>query len=105
MNNQIDIEKMAELYPELPPSPRDGLIKKLGIASLVFFLLAAICAWQIGRWWGLGLIVTLYVISTLDEFVHEAHREELVEMYGKLIHEIAVNSEILDDKIPKKRVT
>lgn len=101
MNKQIDINKLKELDAQLPQSPRDGLIKKLGTASLVIYFSAAVCAWQLGRWWGFGLVAALYIISTLDEFVHEAQREELIEMHGKLVQDIAENSSILDEKIPK----
>jgi hypothetical protein len=35
-----------------------------------------------------------------DEYVHEEHRQELVEMHGKLVAMLAEKTDILDDSIP-----
>ena len=102
MKRQIDINRLLEMDKDLPPSPHDPRITIMGITSLLIYLLAGFCAWKFGGWWGVGFIVCLYVISTLDEFVHEEHRQELVEGYGRLVRMIAENSDILDNIIPKK---
>jgi hypothetical protein len=91
-----------KLDRSLPPSSRDPWITTLGIASFLFYALAAICAWQLGGWWGIGLVTAIFVATVLDDFVAEEHRQELIEMHGKLVRAIAEKSDILDDFIPKK---
>lgn len=101
MKRKIAINRLLEMDKDLPPSPRDPRITVMGIASLIIYIVAGFCAWKIGGWWGIGLIACLYVISVFDEFVHEEHRQELVQGYGRLVRKIAENSDILNDIIPK----
>ena len=101
-DKELDIDRIMRQDESLPPSPRDPFITKAGYISLMLYLVAALCAWQIGKWWGVGLIVILYIISTIDELVYEQHRQELVEMHGKLVMQIALKSDIMDDKIPTR---
>lgn len=100
MKQQIDMDRVVTAT--LPPSPRDGKVQLLGIVSIIFYVLAGICAWQFGGWWGVGLVGSMYIIDTLDDMVHEEHRQELIEGHSKLVMEIAENSDILDNVIPKK---
>jgi hypothetical protein len=102
MKRQIDIARLLERTQDLPPSPRDPRITFFGIASIAFYAVAAYCAWKIGGWWGIGLVGCFLIINTLDEFVHEEHREELVDLHGLLARRIAENSRVLDDVIPMK---
>ncbi|WP_372725449.1 hypothetical protein, partial [Immundisolibacter sp.] len=74
----------------------------LGYVQLVFFGLAGFCAWQIGSWWGIGLVASIFIIDTLNDSVHEEHRQELVELHGKLVKEIAENADALDHVVPTK---
>ena len=100
MKQQIDIDQI--MAHQLPPSPRDRKITSLGIASFIFYVLAAFCAWQFGGWWGIGLVVSIFIIDTLGDMVQEEHRQELIELHGKLVGEIAENSDILDNVVPTK---
>ncbi len=100
---RIDKDQLLAMAEELPPSPRDKKIRALGIASFVFYAVAAICAWQLGSWWGIGLVAAIFVIDTLNDFVQEEHRQELIDMHSKLLYAIAEKSDILDDVIPKDR--
>jgi hypothetical protein len=102
MQRRIDLTRLMKLDRSLPPSSRDPWITTLGIASFLFYALAAICAWQLGGWWGIGLVAAIFVATVLDDFVAEEHRQELIEMHGKLVRAIAEKSDILDDFIPKK---
>ena len=79
MKQQIDIDQI--MAHQLPTSLRDRKITSLGIASFIFYALAAFCAWQFGGWWGIGLVVSIFVIDTSDDFVHEEHRHELIELH------------------------
>jgi hypothetical protein len=97
---KLDIDGIMEAAEQLPESPRNAIITKADRASMVLYLVAGICAWQIGQWWGLGMVLTLFLSSMFDGFVHEQHREELIEMHGKLMLDIALKSDILDDKLP-----
>jgi len=87
---------------DMPPSPRDPKISALGAASVGMYLVAAFCAWNIGGWWGIGLVGSLFILNTIDEFVHEEHRQELVQLQGRLIARIAENSEIMNGVFPYK---
>ena len=95
MKQQIDIDQILATAHKFPPSPRDAKITSLGIAMIIFYALAGFCAWQFGGWWGIGLVVSMYFISTFDDLVHEEHREELIELHDLLVREIAGNSGLL----------
>lgn len=99
-DKKLDVDQIMKGAAVLPESPRNAIITKADRASMVLYLVAGISAWQIGQWWGLGLVVTLFVISTLDGVIHQQHREELIEMHGKLVMDIALKSDILEEKIP-----
>ena len=98
-DKKLDIDQITKEAAVLPESPRNSIITKADRASMVLYLVACVSAWQIGQWWGLGLVLTLFLISMFDGFVHEQHREELLEMHGKLVMDIALKSDILDDKL------
>ena len=66
MKKQIDKDQLLKLAEALPPSPRDSKINTLGITSFVFYFIAGFCAWKIGGWWGLGLVVSIFIIDTLN---------------------------------------
>lgn len=99
---EIDVDRLMKTNKDLPPSPRNARITSLGIASLLAYLVAAFCAWQIGGWWGVGLIACLYIISILDGFVTEEHRQELWQWNGRFARKLSEKSDVLDDIIPKK---
>ena len=102
MKQQIDIDQILATAHKFPPSPRDAKIKAFGIATFIFYALAGFCVWQFGGWWGIGLVVSMFIIDTLDQTTQEEYREELIEMHGKLVQQIAENSDILDNVIPTK---
>ena len=103
VKQEIDVDRLMEMKKGLPPSPRDARITGLGIASLAIYLAAAFCGWQIGGWWGVGLIACLYVSGTLDDFVIEEHRQELWQWNGRLARTLAEKTDVLDDVIPKRK--
>ena len=100
MKQQIDKDQLSTMAHKLPPSPRDGKIMSLGIATFIVYALAGFCAWQFGGWWGLGLVVCMFIIDALGQSTQEEHREELIELHGLLVREIAENSDILDNVFP-----
>ncbi|MEX2151548.1 MAG: hypothetical protein WD793_15145 [Steroidobacteraceae bacterium] len=99
---EVDTKRLTEEAGDLPPSPRDSMIKKLDMWSWICYGAAVICAWQIGGWWGIGLVVALFGVDALQALIQDQHREELLELHGKLVINIAENSSILKDKIPTK---
>lgn len=102
MKQQIDKDQLLAMVRNFPPSPRDRKITLLGIASFIFYALAGFCAWKFGGWWGIGLVVCVFFIDVLTQLIHNEYREELIEMHGELVRDIAENSDILDNIIPKK---
>lgn len=103
MKNTIDRMQLAKITKDLPASPRDSRITTMGVVSLCLYLIGAYCAWKMGSWWGVGLVSVLFIISTLDELVHDEHRKELLQLHGLLLKKIAENSDILSDTIPTKK--
>ena len=104
MKQRIDKDQEFTMAHILPASPRDDKIKAFGIATFIFYALAGLCAWQFGGWWGLALVVCMFIIDTLDQTTQEEYREELIELHGLLVCEIAENSDILDNVIPTEQV-
>jgi len=100
MNKRIDVEQVMEMANQLPSSPRNWKISALERATYLFYALAGFCAWQIGEWWGLGLVACIFVIDTLGKTAQQEYREELIEMHGALVLKIAENSTILDNDLP-----
>lgn len=99
---KVDADRLAEKAGGLPPSPRDAIINKLDIGSWICYGAAVICAWQIGGWWGIGLVVAPFGAEALQALIQDQHREELLELHGKLVIDIAENSSIFKDKVPTK---
>ena len=93
-NDLIDKYSDAEKFP---PSPRDSKLRNLEVAAHIIFLLAGFCAWQIGSWWGIGLVASLYLINIIETMTSEEYRQELVELHSKLSLAILRNSDILDE--------
>lgn len=99
----IDAARLKEEFSRLPPSPRNRRIAWLNIGSSLMYCTAAVCGWKVGEWWGLGLVLTLYLAVNINDAIHAEHREEVHDMYGNLAVDIAERSDILDHKVPKQR--
>jgi hypothetical protein len=101
MRSEKDIMEAYSNTKSFPSSPRDPKLRNIEITSHVIYLLAGYCAWQIGSWWGIGLVIAFYLIDLLNGMTADEYRQELVELHSKLSMEILKNSDILDDTFEK----
>lgn len=79
---------------QLPPSPRDSKITLFDRLSTAFYIVAGICGYMVAGLWGLGLVSCIYLATLFDGMVANEHREELIELIGKL----ALQTNSLEDK-------
>ena len=97
MKSEKDVIEAYSNTNSFPPSPRDPKLRNIEIATHIVYLLAAYCAWQIGSWWCIGLVISLYLIDFLNGITADEYRQELVALHSKLSMEILKNSDILDE--------
>jgi len=60
------------------------MIRALDVADFITIGAALFCGWQLGEWWGVGLAVALFAADLIAGVRTNLHREELLELIGRL---------------------